>query len=307
MLPAKVARICDDIRALKIQGARRIARAGIQAIALRARLSTAKNVDALSRELIEAADCVARARPTEPMLRNSIRFLFTELRKRKKSFRSVDEMKKAVLEEEKTLLARFEENARKIAEYGAEEIGKGETVLVHCHSSTVMGVLKLAHRQGKRPRVIATESRPFFQGHMTARELSGAGLDVTMIVDDAVKSFMHGVDKVMVGADAITSTGDLVNKIGTATIASVACESDVPVFSCAEFYKFDPATLWGRPEPIEERDPREVADPKKFPKVKIRNPAFDVTHAKYLEGYITEKGVLSPSAFVGIAMKEFGL
>ena len=305
MLSKRVDEVCSEIRSLEIQGARRIALAAVKAIVMQAEDSDARTVEELRSDLLVAADALAKTRPTEPMLRNSLRFLFAELERRKP--KTVGEARKALLAEERVILKKFEENTERIADYGGMEIPDDATVLIHCHSNTLMGVLKRAHEMGKTVRVYCTETRPLFQGRISAKELSEAGLDVTLIVDSAVKAVMHRMDLVLVGADSITSTGDLINKIGTAGIAVIAKESGVGFYSCAELYKFDPLTMFGRITEIEERDPAEIADPKEFKGVKIKNYAFDKTDAKYISGYITEKGILSSQGFVSLAMREFGL
>lgn len=305
MLSRKVEKACSEIKALKIQGARKVAQAAVEAMALQAKESDAKSLDAFRSDLLVAADALANARPTEPMLQNSLRFLFAEMQKRKP--KGVEEARKAIVAEEKVLLGKFEENAGKISEFGAKEIPKDARILIHCHSHTLMGILKRAQEMGKAPKVTCTETRPRMQGQISAKELAEAGVDVSLVVDSAVKSVMGKVDLVLAGADSVTSTGDLINKIGTAGIATIAKESDVRFFSCAELYKFDPLTIWGKMTEMEERDAKEVADPKKFKGVKIINWAFDRTDAKYITGYITEKGVVTPQGFVSLAMREFGI
>ncbi|MQK95693.1 ribose 1,5-bisphosphate isomerase, partial [Escherichia coli] len=91
--------------------------------------------------------------------------------------------------------------------------------LTHCNSSTAIAVIKRAHEVGKEIKVFATESRPRLQGYITAKQLKEAGIDVTVIVDSAVRYFMNEIDCVIVGADTITANGALINKIGTSQIA----------------------------------------------------------------------------------------
>ncbi|MEW5955359.1 MAG: ribose 1,5-bisphosphate isomerase, partial [Candidatus Micrarchaeota archaeon] len=139
----------------------------------------------------------------------------------------------------------------------------------------------------------------------------------TLIVDSAARlvltRFMRDSDVVMVGADAITSEGDLVNKIGTSQIALAAFEHEKHVYSCTGTHKFDPLTLWGAEEPIEERNAAEVAVPadlrlKKFLRpLKVFNPAFDLTEARYVNAFVTELGVLPPQSLVMAVWKELGL
>ncbi len=305
MLSANVEKICREIKSLKVQGARNVAQAAIRAMALQAEESDANTIPELKSDMLVAADALARARPTEPMLRNSLRFLFVEMGKYKA--KDLKELKAILRQEEKALLNRLNSNSAKIAEFGANEIPKNAVILTHCHSSTVIGVLKRAFDLGKNPSAICLEARPKFQGRITAKELSGIGIPTTLVVDSAVGSVIREATMVLVGADSVLSTGDLINKIGTATVAQIAYDADVPFLCCAELYKFDPLTLFGRITEIEEREPKEVADPKEFPKVKIRNPAFDRTSAKHISAYVTEKGVVSPQSLLVMAMEEFSL
>ncbi len=124
--------------------------------------------------------------------------------------------------------------------------------------------------------------------------MNDAGIRTNYIVDSAVRYFINDVDLVFVGADAIAVNGAVVNKIGTAQIAHAANEARTNVIVAAETYKFAPRTiLGGELIEIEERDPaevlpREVAE--KLPFVRVRNPAFDVTPAEYVDLIVTEQG-----------------
>lgn len=305
MLSPKVGAICADISALRIQGARKIAEAAVKAMALQAEESDAATVPALKSDLLVAADELARARPTEPMLQNSLRFFFAELERRKP--KTVSAARAAVNGKEKALLKRFHDNAEKIAEFGAKLIPDNGVLLTHCHSHTVVGAIRRAQETGKSPAVFCTETRPRYQGVITARELASSGVDVTLVIDSAAKTVLRKADIVLVGADSVTATGDLVNKIGTAGIATMALETDVPFYSCAELYKFDPLTVFGKATELEVRDPGEIADPYLLKGVRIQNYAFDKTDAKCISGYVTEKGVVSPHGLPGLALAEFGL
>ncbi|MDO8339884.1 MAG: S-methyl-5-thioribose-1-phosphate isomerase [Candidatus Burarchaeum sp.] len=304
-----VKRTISKIKSLRIQGARNVAKAAMQALGGAARSSNAKTPEALLRELTLTANALAASRPTEPMMRNALeealRRFFAEVGGRKP--RTLEEARRAVLDEISSFEKKAAHSHALIAEFGAKEIPQGATVLTHCHSSTVTAILRRAHRQGKKIKVICTETRPLYQGRITARELSSAGIPTTLIVDSAIKSVMHDVDLVLVGADAITSSGELVNKIGTATLAFVAYEEELNFYSAAELFKFDPLTLWGKIEPIEQRDAREVADPRSLPGVRILNPAFDLTPAKHITAYITEHGVVAPQSVYALASNYFEL
>ena len=300
MVSTKVKSICRDIKSLKIQGAREVAKWAVKALSIQASESTAKTAESMKGELIEVADMLAATRPTEPMMRNSLMFVFSRIKQEEP--KSVKELKDLVETENKNYLISLEKSISAISEYGAREMPKGGTILIHCHSHTVVGIIVRAHEMGKQVKAICCETRPKFQGRTTAKELAEAGVPTKLIVDSAVKAFIGEADAVLVGADSIDSVGNLINKIGTSTIALVAFEKDIPFYSAAELYKFDPMTLWGAITKIEERDPAEVADPKEFSGVEIRNPAFDLTLAKYITAYITERGVLPPQSLMGSAI-----
>jgi ribose 1,5-bisphosphate isomerase len=177
-------------------------------------------------------------------------------------------------------------------------------ILTHCHSSTVTHVLRKAKQQGKRFEVVCTETRPVLQGRITAKEMLKLGIKTTMIVDSAVRYFMNHVDIVIVGADAITSEGNVVNKIGTSAVALAAHEARTPFYVASELLKFDPATTCGDCEGIEERNSDEVW--KDAPNnLIIRNPAFDVTRRDYIHGLICEEGIVSPHTVLEIVNRKY--
>ncbi|MFP3949632.1 MAG: translation initiation factor eIF-2B [Candidatus Micrarchaeia archaeon] len=301
----RVKQTVKDIKSLKVQGARNVAKAGVRAMMYAVEDSKAKTVNGIKADVVKAALEISGARPTEPMLRNyldeTIQFVASEISTVKT--RSVNKFRKMVLKSENEYLRRMESDIRKLKDYGASMLTSGMTIVTHCHSSTVTGVIKEAHKRGKNLKVVACETRPRYQGRITAKELSGAGVDVTITVDLGVNRYLKKADVVLVGADAINSTGDLVNKVGTSSLARLAEIYDVDFFSCAESYKYDPLTMFGVRERIEERSSKEVWErpPKK---VNISNPAFDVTSAHHINGYVTEMGILPPSALPGIAEKK---
>ena len=292
----RVDKVVKDIKSIKIQGARNVAKAGIEALIYAVEDSKAKTVNGVKADMVKAAIKLSGARPTEPMLRNylgdTIRFATSEIAS--VNISDVKKFKAAVIKNKGGYLKKMEEDISRLREYGASLLADGMLIVTHCHSSTVTGVIKEAKKQGKAIRVVACETRPRYQGRTTAASLAKDGIDVTLTVDMGVARYLKKADIVLVGADAVTSTGDLINKVGTSGIAQLARMHNVSFFACAETYKYSPLTLYGIKEKIEQRDPKEVWE--KPPKgVKISNPAFDVTAARYINGYITEKGVVPPS------------
>jgi ribose 1,5-bisphosphate isomerase len=302
---SQVAKTVKDIKSLKIQGARNIAKAAVHALALQMKLSKAKNSKTLLLEMFEVAEALKTARPTEPMLRNSIDQMMEFLKETLDSC-SIKEAKAEFASQERVYQEKVEKNAHLLMDYGAKIIPSGATVITHCHSSTVTGIMKHAKKLGTEFEVISCETRPRFQGRITAKELADYGIKVTQIVDGAVNVFMKKADLVIVGADAITARGDLINKIGTSMVAHLARMHEVSFYSAAELYKYSPSTLFGNLEKIEERDPKEVWD-KAPKKVKVSNMAFDVTSSRFISGYITEAGVIPPQSFFALATEKVGI
>ena len=302
----EVSDIVRDIKSLKIQGARNIAKSAVKGLIIEAKASKSNDMKSFFQSISLASAALAKARPTEPMTRNlmdeSLRFI--ERKVKEKS--PLDSVRTDFLFHEKNMLKGLDKDAERLAEYGAELIPDNGLIITHCHSSTATAVLRKAKSMKKQFSVIACETRPRFQGRKTAQELAEAGIDVTLVVDGAANLFMKKADMCLVGADSITSRGDLINKVGTSMLAHIAKSHDVSFYCAAELLKFSPHTMYGVREKIEERDPKEVWD-KPPKKVKVRNPAFDVTASSYISGFVSEAGVIPAQSFFSLAAKKIGI
>jgi methylthioribose-1-phosphate isomerase len=164
---------------------------------------------------------------------------------------------------------------------------------------TALGVLRSASLKGKTLRVFAAEARPVLQGaRLTAYELASDGFDVTLVPDTAIGHLMQKgfVDRVIVGADRITRTGHVFNKIGTYQIATLASRHRVPFYVAAPLSTFDFVTDW-KDVKIEERSPSEVKEIRSTKiapdEVSVFNPAFDVTPPSLVSAFICERGVIT--------------
>ncbi|MFH1500680.1 MAG: hypothetical protein ABIE22_01925 [archaeon] len=255
--------ICRDIKNVKIQGARNIAKRALYAYNLVPTKASKKKLISL--------------RPTEPMLENVLDLA------EKKEYREVKK--------------HFDFAQSKINNYFLKLIRKNEIIFTHCHSTNVINALVYAKKRGKSFQVYNTETRPLLQGRKTAKELRKEGIKVTMFVDSAIGIALSGeqglkkVDKVFLGADAILRKG-AINKVGSEVIAQVAKNQKIPVYVVADSWKFTK-----RKVPIEQRKLNEVWDlaPKS---VKIKNPAFEFVDKKYIKSIVSELGVLSYSNFL---------
>ena len=310
MLSNDALRIAEDIRNMRIRGAGQIARSAVEALEITARASNAKDVKGFLDELTNASQVLLRTRPTAVSLPNGIRYVMHRVTTVAASSKSVDEIRGVAVEAAKTFIENAKTAVERIGEIGARRIKDDDVLLTHCNSSAALSVMKSAWATGKKFEVFVTETRPRFQGHITATELRKTGIPVTMILDDAVRYFMQEVDKVIVGADAITANGALVNKIGTSMVALAAHEAKVKVYAAAETYKFSPETMIGDLVRIEERDSNEIISQKELERIgsiKVRNPAFDVTPPDFIDLIITEWGIIPPLGAILILQDVFGV
>ena len=197
--------------------------------------------------------------------------------------------------------------SRKIGEYGQSLIEDNAKILTHCNAGwlafvdwgTALSPIYAAKREGKRIFVFVDETRPRLQGaRLTAWELANEEVPHAIIADNAAGYYMREgeVDLVITGADRIAANGDTANKIGTYEKAVLAKENNIPFYIAAPTSTIDITCACGDEIPIEERDEAEVLEVRGqriAPKQShARNPAFDVTDAKYITGIITEKGII---------------
>ncbi|CVK33289.1 ribose 1,5-bisphosphate isomerase [Methanoculleus bourgensis] len=301
----------ENIKKMEIRGAGRIARAAVEALADFARNLDVSDPEVFKQEMQGAARTLISTRPTAVSLPNAVKYVMRAL----DSFESVEAAREATLSRAAEFIEHSEHAVEWIAEIGARHISDGDVLLTHCNSEAALGCILEAHRQGKEIEVYATEVRPRGQGLITIRTLNEAGIRTNYIIDSAVRYFINDVDLVIVGADAIAVNGAVVNKIGTAQIAHAANEARTNVIVAAETYKFAPRTILGEKIEIEERDPAEVLpreEAERLPFVRVRNPAFDVTPAEYIDLIITERGAIPPELaytvirdYLGWRIEEF--
>lgn len=269
--------IIKKIKSLEIQGAERIAVAAVEAFEMKLKETRDPS------ELQKAYEELKATRPTEPALRNALRYCL-------ENYKENPDVAKYVIDH-------FKESKQKIAEYGAKKIHDGMIVFTHCHSSTVERILLEAHKQGKKFTVYSTETRPKFQGRITSQNLAEKGIKVVHFVDSAGRTMMRKADLFLFGCDAVTSEGKVINKIGTEMLAECAKDSRIPAYSCTNSWKFAPQTVYGFDEEIEERDPKEVwENPPKG--VEIHNPAFEIVAPDIFTGVITELGIYKSETLI---------
>lgn len=311
-LPGKLSIIkCTDyecvasaIETMQIRGAPAIGVAAAMGIALAAEGGRGLKLSQLKERLGEATRRLAATRPTA-------RNLFWALQRMEgvwKGHGDVDALIKAAVMEAKAVAEEDVVRCRFIGSHGAALFKDGDRVLTHCNAGglacvdhgTALGVIKSAFGQGKKLFVYASETRPLLQGaRLTAFELKEAGIPFKLITDNMAGYVMKNglVNKIIVGADRITRSGDVVNKIGTYGIAVLARFHGIPFYVAAPTSTID-LSVEAEKIVIEERNPDEVLRVGKrrvAPKgAAALNPAFDLTPKELVTAIVTEGGVFRP-------------
>jgi methylthioribose-1-phosphate isomerase len=298
------ASLCEAIRSMRIRGAPALGVAAAYAMALGAEEAPGRTEPFLV-HMENVADLIRATRPTAVNLFWGVAQGLAAVREG--AYGSVEAARSAVWELADRLAEADVELNQRLGAYGADLIPDGARILTHCNAGslatvdwgTALGVVRSAHRAGKRLHVFVDETRPFLQGsRLTAWELAQEGVPYTVIADNMSGHLMARgeIDLAIVGADRIAACGDVANKVGTYTVAVLAHEHDLPFYVAAPTSTIDLTTETGAEIPIEERSPTEVLE---FAGVRVapegasaRHPAFDVTPSRYVSAIITEQGVL---------------
>lgn len=296
--------MAEAINSLRVRGAPLIGVSAAYGVAIAALNSRAKNYNEFKTDVEMALKVLKSTRPTGYNL-------FSSLSRMQRILQTCTSSttRDLFLEEANRIKKEDEDICAQIGKNGLPLIPNNVHILTHCNAGalatcgigTALALIYLAKVAGKNPEVWVPETRPVLQGsRLTAWELHQAGIPVTLLCDSArgivIKS--KNIDLCIVGADRIARNGDTANKIGTYTLAVLARTHSIPFYVAAPSTTFDTTIETGAQIPIEERDMNELIElggRQIAPKgVKIFNPAFDVTPAKYITGFITEDGIRTP-------------
>jgi len=298
--------VADAIRTLQVRGAPLIGIAAAMGLVAGLRAHRGAGRDAFLARLTEQVRLLGATRPTAVNLGWALDRMTCVAREAPGDGGAIWEclaaQARAFLEEDRAM-------CRRIGEFGLPLLPDGARVLTHCNAGalatggigTALAPIYLAREAGRRVHVYVGETRPLLQGaRLTAWELTQAGVRCTIIADAAAAALLRAaqVDLVVVGADRIAANGDFANKIGTYALAVLAFHHGVPFYCAAPSSTIDPSVATGEGIPIEQRSPEELTT---FAGRTIApsgaaalNPAFDVTPARYVKGYITDRGVVQP-------------
>ncbi|MFX1410276.1 MAG: translation initiation factor eIF-2B [Promethearchaeota archaeon] len=288
----------ERIKSLEIQGASNIATSAIDFLSNYAKRLKSENIEKCFEDLYNAKDILTNTRPTEPAMKNGLKFIMNKLEQEKET--CIAKYISDIIEKYKNQYYDMLQSSKKmIAEIGARRFPVADRkfiVMTHCHSSLVTAIFLEAKKQGKEFKVINTETQPRLQGRKTAKKLLKAGVEVIHVVDSAMRWAVrhYQVDLILIGADSITSEGTIINKIGSRLLALVAHEEHVPFYVASPLLKYNPETNLGILETIEMRDPQEIWENPPVG-IEILNPAFETVSRRYIDGLITEAGIFASS------------
>jgi methylthioribose-1-phosphate isomerase len=301
--------VAEAIQQMVVRGAPAIGASAAFGMALAAKASTTSDITDFKDEMIKAGEVLQAARPTAVNLAWAITRMLQVVED--SDIADTDGLRAAMLEEAQQIADQDVQINQQMAIHGANLMGENETVIHHCNTGalatvdwgTALGVIRMAHEQGKNPHVLVDETRPRLQGaRLTAWELEQYQVSYEIITDNAAGFFLSSgkVDRVLVGADRVAANGDVANKIGTYMLALAARDNQVPFFAVVPTSTVDLSLGEGKQIPIEEREPGEVLGIQFLGKraspetARARNPAFDITPHRLISGIITENGVVFP-------------
>lgn len=298
--PPEAQQIIEDIRDLNVQGATKVALAGLDVVEIVKNLK-AGNVQELKQNIQKALDDLLAARPTEPCMRNAVQLVLYAIAKRQKKEEALASAQETIDVSRQHIL-----NARKkIIEIAANALAEHKRFYTHCHSSTVTQAIAALFAKGDKKsfQVFCTETRPRYQGRKTAKELAEKGIPVILTVDSAFPSSLDSATVVLLGADEVMQNGAVFNKVGSGLMARAANRRNIPVYVLTDSWKFAPPSF-KYASLIEDRPAEEVwENPPEG--VKIRNPAFDRIDPSHITGIITELGVSRPGQFAAKVGKAY--
>ncbi|MGC8879696.1 MAG: translation initiation factor eIF-2B, partial [Anaerolineae bacterium] len=259
--------------------------------------SNAADAQALAAEVEDAVRDILRVMPSLAPPINALHRFMGNMERALDEGLALPELKAALGQASDDFLTWTERALDKVAQYGAEKVRDGDTVFTYSMSSTVWRILKRAKAQGKSFDVIVTESRPANEGLWTVAEMDKAGIPISVSIDACIGELVPQSDVVFVGADAISSHGYSLCKVGTYPTALVARAHGVPFYIAADTLKFDSTTLLGLPFRVDPIRRHEVLTSSEHSeRIQVVGHLFDETPPELVTAIITEVGLLHPTA-----------
>jgi len=319
MSEKKFDKIFKDVRSLQVQGATSVTNIVIDALL--------EDEDEITKQSVSKEDFIAEIRsvakklslikPSETMAQNTLGFILFELQD--PEVKDVKDCSKIVVNKAREIKELIKKNEKLFVKNGLKVVKSFKkeyrplNVFTHCHSSGVRNILRSVSnsKDGISLKVFSTETRPVFQGRMTAKKMVDDNIDVTMIMDSAapfVISKKSGseldIDLVLMGSDAITINGASINKIGSYGISVAAQYEKIPLYIVTSVLKIKRGFYDIMDIPMETESYKNLwmESPKGL---NVVNFAFDMVPAEFITGFITEFGVLKPEEIKGVIKENY--
>jgi translation initiation factor eIF-2B subunit delta len=306
MVTENVKEFCNKIMLNKFGGAAEMVEDGVMSIIEDAKKCKVENRNEYIVLMELNLDAILEVIPSIAPMINLLHIFMNSIDEIREKELSLKECREEISSTLKSYLDRQTKSLDTIGHIGSQMIKEGDRIATYSTSGSVMRIIKTAVESGRTFEVVVTESRPANEGIRTMKEISALGVPVTFGIDAILGKLMPSCSKFLVGADVITSTGEVLVKVGTYLGALVAREHNIPFYVAADTSKFDSMTLHGFPLKIRDEGPDIVYEGTLPQGVELMNPSFELVPARLVTGYITELGLVPPST-VATFMREFNI
>jgi len=299
--------ILEDVRAMRPRGGSAFGYCAAMAFKLIASDKSIKELDKLFIELEAVSKELLSEKPTMATIHNAKRLIVDNTRNLDGDS-GLDDVRSHIIKRADLFIERSSIALDSIGQFGGNLIQDGQTIMIHSYSRSLMSCFAHAHESGKSFEVVCTDSQPTKESQWAIHDLTSWGIEVTFVLDAGMAMIMSEADWCLTGADSISITGAVANKIGTYQLALLAQKLEKPLYIATEIMKLQTNTIEGYHIHLERRPPNEILDATggfEFPdRIKVVHQFFDLTPASYILGLITEQGIISP-ATIGAAWSKF--
>jgi eIF-2B alpha/beta/delta-like uncharacterized protein len=296
MTHKQIEQFCEDVRENRFGGAAEMVDSAVNAILLSLRDSKAASIKELDEELDENVDSILYVMPSIAPMINLLHRAMGSLEVVVEKSLPLEQAKRQIEESIAAYHQRQNDALKKIGRFGGQLIRAGDKIATYSTSGTVQSIFRNAIQEGKNFSVVVTESRPASEGYRTMRETAELGITVTLGIDATLGVLLKGCSMFVVGADVITSGGEVLAKVGTYLGTLVARDHGIPFYVASDTSKFDPMTLEGFPIKIRDKGAAMVTKTPIPANCNVINPSFELIPAHLVTGIITEVGIVHPGS-----------
>ena len=285
----------ESFQALKFSGASNLAKFALNSLINLCDSSSASDSDEFIQELLYLSKSYMLLKPSRAPLENGLNFVVSRAKILTTQKVDLSEIKKYVRLSTIEFLDYMEKAQTDVALVASKELKGKKNFLTICKSSTIINCLDRLNKMESLGNVFVMETRPNFDGRITARELGNRGIKTTLIIDNAAQYFISKVDGVLSGADIVFHDGSILNKIGTRQLAILSKVIGIPFLVLTSCYTFldslssNHNIIYRSPEDVIAKDLK-----KDWINVEVINPPEDITENKLIHKIITDRGVYKP-------------